>query len=416
MIQKLISIAAIALILLVAWVLSERKKKFPIRIVLFGLGIQLALAVFVLYAPFGVNFFRVLGQGITKFLSFSMESSDLLFGNIAEPEHFGVFGVQLALTIALTVIFFSSIVSVLYHYGIMQRLVYGMAWIMQKTMKTGGIESLSAAANIFVGQTEAPLLVRHYLPNAGRSEINSIMVGGFATIAGGVMAAFIAMGISAEALITASLISAPGGLMLSKIVIPPDDKPGSLQEIQEVSSPKTQNGLDAIATGASDGMKLALNIIAMLVAFIAIIAIVDAGFGVVDAKAEQWFGWTFLPEDLDDFFGIIFQGFAYLYGIPAEEAKNFGALLGLKISVNEFIAYAELSKMIEAGLVSERTARLATFALCGFANFSSVAIQIGGLGGLAPTKRKVLAQIGLKAMFVGALTNLLTTAIASLFI
>ncbi len=414
-IQKLVSIGGIVFIFLLVWLLSERKRDFPWRIVIWGLALQLIAAVFILYVPVGVTIFKWLGDQVTQFLNYSKEGAHLVFGDLAKDENVDKFGLQIGIIIAATVIFFSAIVSVLYHYGIMQRLVYGAAFLMQKTMGTSGIESLSASGNIFIGQTEAPLMVRHYLGDASRSELNSIMTGGFATIAGGVMSAYIAMGIDASILITASLISAPGGLMLSKVLIPPEGEGRSVKDIFEVKTGDTKNLLDALTSGAGTGMKLSLNIIAMLIAFVAIIAFLDAILGQVHAWLLP-IGITWFPESLNQLFGFIFQPFAYLLSIPSEEARAFGSLLGTKISINEFIAYTELMKMIESGAISERTMKLATFALCGFANFGSIAIQIGGLGAMAPERRSEFASLGLRAMFIGALVNMLTATIASLFI
>ena len=413
--NTLIGIFGILLVFLLVWLLSENKKKFPFRIIIWGIIIQFALAVFVLNVDIGIDMFQWLGGQVRTFLNYSMDSAGLLFGNIAKPENSITFGSQLAIIISVTIIFFSAFVSVLYHLGIIQKVVYAMAWVMQKTMGTSGVESLSASANIFIGQTEAPLLVRHYLRDASRSEINSIMVGGFATIAGGVMAAYIAMGISPVILITASIISAPGGLMLSKIMIPPSGKVRTLKELKETDTPKSENVLTAITNGAGDGMKLSLNIVAMLIAFVAMIAIIDAGLGWLKYLLADM-GFAYFPGSLKEILGYIFQPFAYLLSIPQEEIQAFGNLFGTKVGINEFIAFSDLSEMIKSGAISERTAKLATFALCGFANFSSIAIQIGGLGALVPEKKSEIASLGLKAMFIGALTNLLTTMIAGLLI
>ncbi len=413
--QKLIAIGGIALILGIMWLMSEDKKRFPFRIVFWGLGLQLILAGFILHVPVVTDLFKWFSDQISFFLSFSLKGGLSVFGNILDSSHYATFGFQLALIVMTTIVFFSAFVSMLYHFGVIQKIVYGVAWVMQKTLRTSGIESLSAASNIFLGQTEAPLLVRHYLHGASRSEINSIMVGGFATIAGGVMAAFIQMGISPAALITASLISAPGGLMLSKIVIPPTTDTKSLSEIKNTKIVQADNFLEAITIGAGDGMKLAINVIAMLVAFVSLIALLDACFNQIDLWLTA-VGFEHFPDSINQLFGYIFQPFAFLVGIPSEEAVAFGSLVGTKIGINEFIAYTELSEMVKNGTLSPRTIQLATFALCGFANFSSIAIQIGGLGALVPEKRALLAQLGFKAMIIGAMVNLLTCIIASLFI
>ncbi len=409
------ALVGVATIILLVWIFSNDKKNFPFRIVIWGLIIQFILGYFVLKFPIGIQLFSWLGQVITDFLNFSLKSAAFLFGNAANPQFQQTFGFQFAIIVACTVIFFSAFVSILYHFGVMQKIVYSMAWLMHKTMGTSGIESLSASANIFLGQTEAPLLIRHYLDSATRSELNSIMTCGFATIAGGVMAAYISMGIEAKYLITASIISAPGGLILSKILIPATEKGKSLTEIKDIEIPKQSNMLTAVSQGATDGVFLTLNILGMLIAFIAIIAVLDGGLGILD----NWLtsvGFPYLPSSLKEFLGYIFMPFAFLVGVPAVDAQSFGSLIGTKISINEFLAYADLSEMIKSGLIQEKTAILATFALCGFANFSSIAIQIGGIGSLAPNRKDDISRLGIKAMFVGALTNLLTTCIAGLML
>jgi CNT family concentrative nucleoside transporter len=412
---KLLGILGILTIFFILWLVSKNKKNFPFRLIIFGLLLQFAFAIIILYIPATYLVFQWIGDRVRDFLDFSKKGSEFLFGNIGKSENNIVFGFQFAIIISSTIIFFSAFVSVLYRYGIIQKIVYAIAWLMQKTMKTSGVESLAVASNIFLGQTEAPLLVRHYLNNVSTSELFTIMTGGFATIAGGVMAAYIQMGISPVFLITASLISAPGSIILSKIVIPPTSDFLSLKEIKNISIPQSSNLLDAITQGAGDGMKLSLNIIAVLIAFISLIALIDSGLNITN----QWLagiGFNYFPTSIKEIFGFIFQPFAYFVGVPASEAKILGSLIGTKISLNEFLAYADLSQLILEHKISERTASIATFALCGFANFGSIAVQIGGLGALVPEKRAEIAKLGFKAMFVGALVNLLTAIIASFFI
>ncbi len=411
---KIISLIGILVIFFICWLISENKRKFPFRVVLWGLGLQLVFALLVLYVPIGVNTFRWLGDQISEFLNFSKKGAEFVFGNASKTEYQNVFGYQFAIIISSTIIFFSAFVAILYRYGIIQRVVYWMAWVMSRTMGTSGVESLSAASNVFLGQTEAPLLVRHYLTSATRSELFSIMCGGFATIAGGVMAAYIQMGISPVILITASLISAPGSLMLSKIVIEPKSSVKDIKDVKNIYVPETKNILDAITQGASDGMKLAINVVAMLIAFISLIAIVDSLLQLLNSWMSPIGIST--PKSLREVFGYVFLPFAYLVGIPSNEAHYFASLLGTKISINEFIAYTDLANLTQAGVLSERTIKLSTFALCGFANFGSIAIQIGGLGALVPSRRDEIVQLGFKAMIVGALTNLLTATIAGVII
>lgn len=411
----LIGIFGILIIIGIVWIFSTDRKNFPFRIVLVGVASQLLLAFFVLKFPAGVEAFRMFGEAITNFLNNSLKSADFLFGNAINPESFSLFGFQFAIIVTCTIVFFSAFVSILYHFGIIQKVVFGMAWIMQKTLGTSGVESLSASANIFLGQTEAPLLIRHYLKDVSTSELFSIMTVGFATIAGGVLAAYVAMGIDATYLVTASIISAPGGLILSKIVIPPSGQGKSLKEIDAIEIPKSNNLLMAITNGATDGIMLSINIMAMLIAFIALIAIVDGGLGLI----HHWlspYGFDFIPSSFRQLLGYLFMPFAFITGVPWHEAQAFGGLLGTKLAVNEFIAFSDLGELIRSGAISQRTATIATFALCGFANFSSVAIQIGGIGSLVPSRKEELSRLGLKAMLTGAMTNILTATIAGLLL
>lgn len=400
------AIGGIIACLVCARLLAPRRAPFPWRIVAWGLGLQLAIGFWLLESPWGVAFFERIGNAVTVFLSFANRGAEFLFGNLIKPEYRSTFGVQVALIIAPTIIFFSSVIGILYHLGIIQRIVYGVAWVMARTMGTSGPESLSAAANIFLGQTEAPILIRHYLNTATVSELHAIMVGGFATIAGSVLGAYVQLGISAQALITASLLSAPGGLMLAKIALPPTGNEASIGSYHSIRT--TSSVLDAATSGARDGLMLALNVIAMLLAFIALMALLDTCF----AWLHSIIPW--LPSSIRELLGWIFLPFAYLLGVPSNDAPNVAQLLGTKIIANEFVAYTDLSAMIQAGSISTRGAMIATFALCGFANISSIAIQIGGIGSLVPERRPEIVRLGWRAMAIGALTNLLSASIASL--
>ena len=407
-----IGILGIILIIFLCWLMSEQKKAFPWRIVGIGLLLQIIIGILVLKIPFGIHLLRVCGNAVTAFLGLASKGSEMLFGNIVKPEFAQTFGFQFAFTVLPAIIFFSSVMSIMYHLGIMQHIVRGMSWCMSKTLHTSGIESLSASANIFLGQTEAPLLIKPYLGNASRSELNTIMVGGFITIAGGVMAGYIQMGVPAESLITASVMAAPAGLMLSKIVIP------SLQvqhnQLPEPVLAHSYTLVEAAANGASDGIKLALGIAAMLIAFIALVAGVNSCMYWIHEVVFQY-GINF-PVDLKQLFGWLLSPIALILGVPPQDAQAFGSLIGTKISLNEFIAYADLSEMIKQQSLDPKTIRMASFALCGFANFSSIAIQIGGIGEMAPHRKKDIAQLGLKAMATGALGNLLTATLAGLLL
>lgn len=401
-----IALGGILACLVLARLLAPRRSPIPWRVVVWGLGIQLFLGYWLLQSSWGVALFEHVSRAVTSFLSFANDGAAFLFGNLVKQEYRQTFGMQVALVIAPTIIFFSSVISILYHLGIIQRIVYTVAWIMARTMRTSGPESLSAAANIFLGQTESPILIRHYLSTATLSELHAIMVGGFATIAGSVLGAYVQLGISAQALITASLLSAPGGLMLAKLAFPPT---GAEQPMSSYRSVRTTSSiLDAATSGARDGLMLALNVIAMLLAFIALMALLDAAFG----WAHSILPW--MPASLRQLLGWIFLPFAYLLGVPQSDVYSVAQLLGTKIVANEFVAYTDLSAMIGAGTISPRGAMIATYALCGFANISSIAIQIGGIGSLAPERRSEIVQLGWRAMAVGALTNMLSASIASL--
>ena len=407
-----IGILGIILIIFLCWLMSEQKKAFPWRIVCIGLLLQITIGILVLKIPFGIHFLRVCGNAVTAFLGLASKGSEMLFGNIVKPEFAQTFGFQFAFTVLPAIIFFSSVMSIMYHLGIMQHIVRGMSWCMSKTLHTSGIESLSASANIFLGQTEAPLLIKPYIGNASRSELNTIMVGGFITIAGGVMAGYIQMGVPAESLITASVMAAPAGLMLSKIVVP------SLEvhhnQLPEPALAHSYTIVEAAANGASDGIKLALGIAAMLIAFIALVAGINSCMYWIHELVFQY-GINF-PVDLKQLFGWLLSPIALILGVPPQDAQAFGSLIGTKISLNEFIAYADLSEMIKQQSLDPKTIRMASFALCGFANFSSIAIQIGGIGEMAPHRKKDIAQFGLKAMATGALGNLLTATLAGLLL
>lgn len=414
-VYKILSVFGIALIIFIMWLMSENRKKFPWRIIFIGIALQFLLAFFIFFFPAGYKVFSWLGLQIKSFLEFSRVGAAFLFGNALTEQHSEIFGMQFAIILVSVIVFFSTIVSILYYLGVIQRIIFWIAWLMQKTLGTSGTESLSAAANIFFGQAEAPLIVRHYLDSASRSEINAIMTVGFSTIAGTVMAAYIQMGIDPMLLIAASIISAPGGLILAKIVVPPTGEEISLSEINSKEVFKEKNILLTISNGASDGLKLAFAIIAMLIAFVSLIAMLDAGFALVDGWLEN-IGIHFFPNSLSELFSYIFQPFAYIVGIPHEEAKIFGSLLGKKIAINEFIAYSDLAVLIKSGELSKRTITLSTLALCGFANFGSVAIQLGAFTQLMPNKKAEVSSLGLKSMVIGAFANLLTAAIVSLII
>ncbi len=414
-IYRFSAIVGIAVILFIAWLFSENKKKFPVRIVVWGLILQFSFAFLAFNVPGVVHFFDWLGAQIRNFLAFSMDGARFVFGDLVDQSKSGFI---FAFMVLPTIVFFSAFMAVLYYYGIMQKVVYGLAWVMNRTLKTSPTESLAAAANVFFGQTEAVLTVRPYLNSATHSEIFAMMVGGFVTIAGAVLAAYIQMGIPATDLIIASIISAPAGLMIAKILVPPTGQEAMDMEHlnQKLHMKKAYNVLEAAVNGTEEGVRLAVNIGAMLIVFLAFIAIFDAMFAWMHGVFLQYLGWGGFPGSLREFFGVILSPLGYLVGVPWKEAHIFGSLVGTKVALNEFVAYMDLAQLIKEGAISSRTEHIATFALCGFANFGSVAIQIGGIGGLVPERKSEIASIALKAMFGGVLANLLTAAVVSVLL
>jgi len=411
------SLFAVPILLFLIWlVFSENRRIFPMRIVLWGLGMQLFLAVFILVFPPGVRALTWFADFVTRFLALSYSGAEFLFGNIVKPEFTETFGFQFAFIVLPTVVFFASFMAILYHLGIMQRVVEFFARIMVRTMKTSGAESLSCASNVFIGQTEAPLLIKPYLKNATRSEMATIMTGGFATIAGGVMAGYIAMGISAKYLIAASLMSAPAALVMAKIVFPEKMKPETYGKVHLPHEKLYENLIDAAASGAGDGMRLAINIAAMLIAFLALLKGVDWFLAWFSGVIDNLFHFSAFPSSLRDLFGLIFSPFAWLIGVPWGDASSIGYLIGTQLTTNEFIAFAKLAEMKEAGMLSERAIAVTTYAMCTFANLGSVAIQIGGIAAIVPEKRSELASVGLKAMFCGLIASWMTASVASLFL
>ncbi len=402
----------------VAWIWSTNRKQILWRTVVWGLILQAALSIVAVAFPPGVRFFRWLGECVTWFLSFAKQGAIFLFGNLASSEHTDVFGFQFALAVLPVLVFLGSVTAILFHLGILQRIVSAMAWVMQRTMGTTAMESLSAAANVFLGQVEAPLLVRHYVPRATTSELFALMVGGFATIAGSIMGVYIAMGIPADTLIISSLLAAPGSLVLSKMVMPlPKGTPVMPIQSETLSAqePERSNIIDAIARGAVDGFRIAVNVIVVLMAFKAIVALVDASLAFTSAEFAK-VGWEGAPASLDTILGWMFVPFAWLMGVPWNEAMQVSSLLGVKLSQTEFLAYEKLAVLIRSGAISERTITVTTIALCGFANVMSIGIQIGGFSIMAPARRAEVASLGLKAMCVGALTNVFSACLVGLFV
>lgn len=431
----------------IAFALSNNKRKINWRLVLAGFGLQFFFAVLILkgtelsayFSPLGWPkvFFEWVSYGFVKVLGFTTEGARFIFGTLAlSPGTDGNLGFFFAFQVLPTIIFFACVMSVLYYLGIMQRVVQAMAWVMARVMGTSGAESLSNTANIFVGQTEAPLMIKPFIKGMTQSEMLTIMVGGMSTIAGGVLAAYVQMlgqsyaelhnleiGVAqakfAAQLLGASLMAAPAGLAISKILFPETSNPQTKGTVKIHVEKTTSNVIEAAAAGASEGLQLALNVGAMLLAFIALIALFNF---LLNALGDSVGLNTILyenygqPLSLQLIFGLVLQFLAFAIGVPWQDALGVGSLIGTKIALNEFVGYLDLSTMIASGkLFSDKAITMATFALCGFANFSSIAIQIGGIAPLAPERRKDLSALGLRAVLGGTLANLMTATIAGMF-
>lgn len=435
--ERLSGVLGTVLILVLAYILSNNRKAISWRLVIFGTASQFVLALLVLKTNFGRLIFDGANNVVVKILSFSNEGARFVFGNLVGmnvpvgmpqgggPEHmsgllldgsFAATGAFFAFSILPTVIFFSALTAILYYFGILQLVVRGIARLMQNTFKCSGAESFSAAANIFIGQTEAPLLVKPFLKSMTRSEIMAVMTGGFATVSGGVLAAFVGMLVGdfpdiAGHLIAASVMSAPASLVIAKMMVPETEVPLTLTTSTIKVDIEDANVFDAASRGTSDGLQLALNVGAMLIAFVALIAFSDWILGSVGSLFS-------MPGlSLNQIFSVLFSPFAFLLGVPWEDAFLVGNLLGMKTAINEFVAYLQLSELLHNGALKHgKSVIIATYALCGFANFASIGIQIGGLSALAPTRRQDFAQLGLRAMVAGTLACFQTAAIAGMLL
>lgn len=415
--ERFISALGLAVFIGFSYAFSVNRRAVVWRPVIWGIGLQLIFAILILKTSVGFAVFKFVGDVMIQFLDFSDAGAKFVFGDNFE-EHFFAFKVL------PTIIFFSAFITVLYHYGILQRVVNAVAWVMIKTMKTSGAESLACAANIFVGQTEAPLLIKPYVATMTRSELHAVMTGGFATIAGGVLAAYISFGVPAEHLIAASFMTAPASLVTSKLLYPETEAPLTTGKARIEVDDTYANVIDAAAVGANDGMKLALNVAAMLIAFLGLLALVNALLGWVGSR----FGLPQLSMEL--IFSFLLAPVAWLMGVPWADCGQVGVLLGKKTILNEFIAYLDLKALIDntrkvasgaatsdsLPVISERAQIIATYALCGFSNIGSIGIQIGGIGGIAPQRQQDLARMGVRAMIAGSLACFMTAAIAGMLL
>ncbi len=431
--EYLRGLAGLLVIVGLAYLLSGNRKSIDWRLVAVGILLQIIIGVIIAKVEFAQQAFSFVSDKFVVFLSFAQKGAEFLYGDLARnsegnPDVRHSLGFLFAFQALPTVIFFSSVTAGLYYLGILQKIVFGFAWIMTRTMRLSGSESLSAAANVFVGQTEAPLLVRPFIAGMTRSELHCLMVGGMATIAGSVLGAYVSFlgggdlaqqSMFASYLLSASIMNAPAAVVLAKMFVP-ESEPEKIDRQLKVNREKIGvNVLDALATGAADGLKLALNIGAMLLAFIAVIYAVNwvlvdligAFTGMNDFVRTSTNG-TFDGFSLQYILGQIFRVFAFIMGVEWNETLYVGSLLGQKIVINEFVAYLDLAQLKSDGVLSAKSIRIATYALCGFANFSSIAIQIGGIGGMAPSRQGDLSKLGLRAMVAATLATMMTATIA----
>ncbi len=404
--QRFTGLLGIAAILGIAYLLSNNRKAINKRVVYWGLGLQVAFAIFILATPIGQPLFKFFDRGIRRLLSFSDSGAEFLFNALAiGPGNDGSLGFFFAFQILPTIIFFSAFMAILYHIGLMQFIVKYIARFMQKTMGTSGAETLSASANIFVGQTEAPLVIRPFIKTMTKSEFMAVMTGGFATMAGGVLAIYAKWLADipniAGHLMAASVMSAPAALVMAKIIYPELETSPTQGDLKMEIEKTGGNVMEAIARGTNDGLKLAANVGAMLIAIVALVAAGNYALGWVGLSIQQVLGWVFSP-------------LAFLMGIPYADIFTVGQLMGEKIVLTELVAYAHLQEL--SPVLTEKSLIISSYALCGFANFASIGIQIGGIGSLAPERRGDLSQIALKAMIGGALASWLTATIAGIML
>lgn len=403
---RLMGLFGLVAIIGIGVLFSRDRRRIRWQVVGWGLALQVGFAIFVLRVPAGQALFRRLGDLVSTILHYSYVGSEFVFGELGKPN--SSLGVVFAFQILPAIIYVSALFAIMYYLGVMQVIVRGCALVMSRVMGASGAESLNVAASIFMGQTEAPLTIRPFLPRMTRSELMTVMTSGMAHISGSIMAAYIAFGIEARHLLTAVIMTAPGTIMMAKLFEPETEKPETYGNVK-LDIPRTDvNVLDAAARGTSEGLHLMLNVIAMLVSFIALVALLNGGFGLV----HGWLPW--FPPDLQTVLSWVFRPVAFLMGVPWHDSGVIGSLLGTRMVLNEFIAYAQLGPMKDS--LDPRSFTIASFALAGFANFSSVGIQLGGIGALAPERKGDLARLGFRAMLAGTLANFLSATIAGILL
>ncbi len=396
-----------------AYVFSTNRKAIRVKTVGWGLGLQFVFALFVLRLEFGRRLFQLAGDYVNRLLSYAFVGSEFVFGELGKQgSHLGFY---FAFQVLPTVIFIAAFFAILYHIGVMQLIIRVFAWVMTRVMGASGAESLDVAASIFMGQTEAPLTIRPFLKDLTQSELMTVMTAGMAHVSGGIMAAYIAFGIEPKHLLSAVIMTAPGTLLMAKMLVPETGQPQTAGRVvmseEELEAEKHENLLGAVARGTTDGLHLALNIAAMLISFLALIALLNGIMGGIH-NGFAHLGWTRFPASLQQVFGVIFAPIAWLIGIPWHDCPIIGNLLGTRMVLNELVAFSQLGP--QKAMLDPRSFTIATFALCGFANLSSIGIQIGGIGALAPKRRGDLARLGLRAMLAGTMANLMSASIAGM--
>ena len=410
---RLTGILGLLTMMSLAYTFSTNRRVIRLKTIAWGLGLQVTFAFFVLKFDYGRRLFQAAGNVVNMLLSFSYIGSEFVFGEVGKKS--SSLGFIFAFQVLPTIIFIAAFFAVLYYLGIMQVIIKGVAWVMQRVMGASGAESLNVAASIFMGQTEAPLTIRPFLPEVTRSELMTIMTSGMAHVSGGIMGAYIAFGVDAKHLLTAVIMTAPGTLLMAKMLVPETEQPVTAGRVKmpEEAMHKDENFLGAIARGTTDGLQLAINVAAMLIAFLALIAFSNGILG----GLHNWLaphGLAWFPSSLQQIFGWVFAPVAWVIGVPWHDCASIGNLLGTRMVLNELVAFSFLGPM--KATLDPRSFTIATFALCGFANFSSIGIQIGGIGALAPNKRSELARLGIRAMLAGTMANLMSASIVGILL
>jgi concentrative nucleoside transporter, CNT family len=404
--HRFVGVLGMLTMMALAWLFSTNRAAISKKTVAWGLALQITFAFIVMRWEYGRLLFQKAGAGVNWLLDFAFYGSSFVFGDLGKkgsPQGF-IFAFQ----VLPTIIFIAAVFALLYHWGVMQQIIKLAAWGMTRLMGASGAESLNVAASIFMGQTEAPLTIRPFLPDLTKSELMTVMTSGMAHVSGGIMAAYIAFGIEAKHLLAAVIMTAPGTILLAKMLVPETEVPRTSGRVEMAEIERDTNTLGAIARGTSDGLSLAINVAAMLISFIALLYLIDGIFGGIHA----YIGW--FPASLEQVFGWVFAPIAWLIGIPWHDCRTIGNLLGLRTVTNELIAFQRLGPMKDS--LDPRSFTIATFALCGFANFSSIGIQIGGIGALAPNRKADLARLGIRAMLAGTMANLMSASIVGIML